>query len=181
MTKKHKNSYCKRASKSKLSLKRRLQSVYPFFSLYVTFLVFEVTPKLSFKGKVVLEASSIIWWFGQCPAIPTAPRLAFQPAGLACGTANPQSPHGRAARGVSSSPLVERKQLCCSGFRHLLSVTAGDTEQDGKTWELLTRTMADFSCEQAPIFPEDSFYNHWYAWLCSPNWDCIEHSRISEM
>lgn len=183
MTKEHKNNYCKRANKSKLSLKRRLQSVYYSFSSYFTFLVFEVvTPWLSFKGKVVLEASSIIWWFGQSPVMLTSPRLAFQLAGLVCGTANPQSPYGRAGRGVSSSPLAERSSSC--PVFHWVQAPAecyGDLvkmEKCGSSWPESGQILA---VSEAPIFPEDSSYNHWHAWLCSPKWDCPEHLRISEM
>lgn len=83
------------------------------------FLVFEVTPQLSFKGTVVLEASSIIWWIGESPEIPSTPRLAFQLTGLVSGTSNPQSPYGSAGRGASSSSLMERKQqqqLSCAAL-----------------------------------------------------------------
>lgn len=80
VTKKRKNNYCKKERKAKPSLRKRLESVHSFFSFYFTFLVFEVTPWLSFKGKVVLWYLFVSLVTGQAPAIPTAWRKDGIPA-----------------------------------------------------------------------------------------------------
>lgn len=182
MTKKHKKNYCKRANKSKLSLKRRLQSVYSFF-FYFTFLVFEVTPELNFKGKVVLWSlfHNLEVWSVSCN--PHHTKTVLQLAGLVYGTANPQSPYGKAGRGVSSSPLVERKQqqLSCVALGSGTRWVFWHSEQDGKCWSSWPESWQILAASEAPIYPEDSLCNHWRARLCSPNWDCPGHLRISEM
>lgn len=74
MTKEHKKNYCKRANKSKLSLKRSQCIHFSFTSRFLCLRLHQIS---ILRVKLSCEASSVIWRFGRSPAIPTTPRLSF--------------------------------------------------------------------------------------------------------